>query len=132
MRKVLPLLMVFMLVFAACGGDDDDDDDVGGIEGADNCEDVGAVFLDEMQVLLDGLSDLTIADMSADEQPEALTNFEASGDEISAKADELGCTDDELATYLEDNVDELEADGPVAELILQGLEEGIQSGEIFE
>jgi hypothetical protein len=131
MRKILPLLLIFTLVLAACGGDDDDDDDVGGIEGAETCDEVGEVFLDEMQVLLDGLSDLSVADISSDEQPEALTEFDASIEEIGAKGDELGCTDEELATFLEENIDELEADGPVPELILQSLQEGIESGEIF-
>jgi hypothetical protein len=133
MRKLLPLLLVFILVLAACGGDDDDDDDsAGSIADAENCDEVGEVFLDEMQVLLDELSDMSITDISGDEQPEALTNFETSIDEISAKADELECSDEEMADFMRDNLDELEADGPVAELLLEGFREGVESGEIFE
>jgi hypothetical protein len=132
MRKLLPLLLVFMLVLAACGGDDDDDDDVGGIEDAESCDDVGNAFLDEMQVLLDELSDVSISDFSGDEQPEAMTNFESAIDDISAKADELECSDEEMADFLRDNLDELEADGPVAELLLDSFREGVESGEIFE
>ncbi len=130
MRKFLPLLLVFALALAACGGDDDDD--VGSIEDAETCEDVGDIFIDEMQVLLDGLSDVELSEFTGDEQPEAMTNFETAVDEISTKSDEIGCTDEEIQTILEDNVDELEADGPVAELLLQGFQEGIESGEIFD
>lgn len=130
MRKFLALMLVFMLVFAACGGDDDDD--AGSIEDADTCEDVGEIFMAEMQTLLDELSDVELSEFTGDTQPEAMTNFETSIDEISAKSDEIGCTDEEIQSFLEDNIDELEADGPVAELLLQGLQEGINSGEIFD
>jgi hypothetical protein len=136
MRKILPLLLVFMLVLAACGGDDDDDDDggAGGIEDAETCDEVAALFVDEMQVLLDELSDMSLSDFqsSTDEQPEAMTNFETRTEEIGNRGDELGCTDEDLAGYLEDNIDDLEADGPVPELLLQFLREGVESGEIFE
>ena len=130
MRKLLLALLVLTLVFAACGGDDDDD--VGSIEDAETCDDIGNVFLDETQTLLDELSDMDLADFTGDEEPEAMTNFQASIDEISAKSDEIGCSDEEIAEFLSDNIDELEAEGPVAELLLEGLREGIQSGEIFE
>jgi hypothetical protein len=130
MRKLLLALLVLTLVFAACGGDDDDD--VGSIEDAETCDDIGNVFLDETQTLLDELSDMDLADFTGDEEPEAMTNFQASIDEISAKSDEIGCSDEEIAEFLTDNIDELEAEGPVAELLLEGLREGIQSGEIFE
>ena len=129
MRKLLPLFLVFVLVLAACGGDDDDD--VGSIEDADSCDDVGEVFIDEMQTLLDELSDTDLADFTGSEQPEALTNFEASMDEISTKSDDIGCSEEEIQSFMEDNIDRLEADGPVAEILLQGFEEGIESGEIF-
>lgn len=126
------MLLVFVLVFAACGGDDDDDDDAASIAEADTCEEVGEFFLDEMQVLLDDLSDADLADLSGEEQPEALTNFEEAVGEISDKSDEIGCTDEEIQTFLEENVGDLEAEGPVAELLLQGFQEGIESGEIFD
>jgi hypothetical protein len=129
MRKVLSLFLVLMFVLAACGGDDDDD--VGSIEDAETCDQVGDVFINDMQTLLDELSDTQLSEFTGDSQPQALKDFETNIDEISAKSDEIGCTDEEIQTYMEDHVDELEADGPVAELLLQGFQEGIQSGEIF-
>lgn len=135
MRKLLPLLLVFMLVLAACGGDDDDDDDGGnggGAADAETCEDLGQAFLDEMQVLLDELSDMSLEEVSGDEQPEAVTNFENSAEEFGDRADDLGCSDEEMATILQDNIDQLEADGPVPELVLESVKQGIESGEIFE
>jgi hypothetical protein len=130
MRKLLPLFLVFVLVFAACGGDDDDDS-AGSIEDAKTCDDVGEVFIADMQTLLDELSDMSLTDFNGDQQPEALTNFETSINDISAKSDEIGCKDEDIQAYMEDNVDKLDANGPVAELILQSFKEGIKSGDIF-
>ena len=133
MRKFLPLLLVFALALAACGGDDDDDDDdVGSIEDAETCEDVGDVFIDELQVLLDELSELDVSAISGDEQPEAMTDFEQNLDGIDEKAQELGCEDEEMAEIIEGRVDDLEADGPLAEIVLEAFRSEIESGEVFE
>ena len=131
MRKILTLLLILMLVIAACGGDDDDDDDAGS-GSIDSCEDVGAAFIDELQTLMDGLSDMDIADLSGDEEPEVMTNFEARADELAQRTEDLDCSNEEMATYPEENFDELEANGPVAELMLQALEQEIESGNLFE
>lgn len=129
MRKLIPLFMVFVLVLAACGGDDDD---VGSVEDADSCEDVGDWFIDEMQVLLDELSDMNAEDIAGGEPPEALTTFEANIEELGEKSEELDCSDEEMTQILEDRVDELEAEGPLAQEILAGFEESIESGELFQ
>lgn len=133
MRKLLLLLLVLSLALAACGGDDDDDNgDAGTIEGAENCEDLGDVFIAELQTLLDGLSDLDISAISADEEPEAMTNFEENLDGMDEKAQELGCEDEDMAEILEDGVDDLEAEGPLAELVLESFRSEIESGDVFE
>ena len=133
MRKFLPLLLVFALALAACGGDDDDDDDdVGSIEDAETCEDIGDVFIDELQVLLDELSDLDVSAITDEDQPEAMTNFEENLNGIDEKAQELGCEDEEMAGIIEGRFDELEADGPLAEIVLDALRSEIESGEVFE
>lgn len=132
MRNLLALLLVFMLVIAACGGDDDDDDAPLSVETADTCEDVGDLFIDEIQTLLDELSGLDMSALASEDQPEALTNFEANAEEIEAKSSELGCSDEEMAEILQDRVDELEAEGPLAEMLLDGITEGVESGDVFE
>ncbi|CAN5584894.1 hypothetical protein BH23CHL2_BH23CHL2_10990 [soil metagenome] len=132
MRKLLALLLVLMLVIAACGGDDDDNDGALTVETADTCEDVGDLYIDEIQVLLDELSGLDMAALASEDQPEALTNFEANAEEIESKSNDLGCSEEEMAEILQDRVGELEAEGPVAEMLLDGITEGIESGTIFE
>ena len=132
MRIVLPLLLVFALALAACGGDDDDDNDVASVDDAETCEDIGDVFISEMQTLLDELSELDISDVSGDDQPEAMTDFEENLNGLDEKAQELDCSDEEMAEILEGRVDDLEADGPLAEIVLDAFRSEIESGEVFE
>lgn len=129
MRTILALLLVLMLAIAACGGDDDDDGASGDFE---TCDDVGAAVIDEIQTLLDDISQMDASAFTSDEQPEELTRFEERLEDLETQSDDIGCSDEDLATYLQDNFDELEADGQFAEIFLQALEEGIQSGEIFQ
>lgn len=134
MSKLFAVLMIAILIaLPACGGDDDDDDggDVGSVEDVETCEQLADLTIDEMQVLLNEISDMTLEDMQnmqGDEAPEPVRNFTEKGEEFQAKADEIGCDDAEYQTLIEDRVDQLEADGPVAELILEALE----SGSLFE
>ncbi len=131
MRRILPLLLVFLLVFAACGGDDGDDADAESAADAETCEQLGDLFIKDTQTLLDELSTMDLAEFTSEDEPEALTNFQSSIEEISSKSDELECSDEKLEQILTERVDELEAEGPVAELVLQSFQEGIESGEIF-
>lgn len=129
--KVLALLLAGMLVFAACG--DDDDGAVTNIDDAESCEDVADVTINEIQVFLDDLSEMELEEFSGDEEPQAFTDFKAEMDEAEAKAGELDCTEDEMAELVSDRFDELETDGPVAELILGELESTLESGgNVFE
>jgi hypothetical protein len=129
--KLFACFMIAILIaLPACGGGDDDDDggDVTSVEDVETCEQLADLTIDEMQVLLDGLSDMTLEDMQSGETPEPVSDFEAKGEEFQSKADEIGCDDAEYQSLIEDRVDQLEADGPVAELVLEAL----QSGSLFE
>lgn len=126
--KVLTLLLAGMLVFVVGCGGDDDDGDVTNIEDADSCEQVADFALNEVQLLLDDLSDMTLQDMGS-EEPESFTRFEEEMTKAEEKSGELDCSDEEMADHFEDGIDDLEADGPVAELILQGMQ---SEGDLFD
>ena len=121
MKKVLALLAALMLVFAACG-DSGGGGDIGSIGDCDDLVDEALVML---QDVLDELSDLSLEDAVAlgesDEEPEALRDLEERGTALEARATELNCSDEEMGAALVDRADELEANGPFAELILEGL-----------
>lgn len=122
MRKFIVLFSALALVLAACGGGDGE---VQSVEDAESCEDVADLSIDMMQDMLDELSDMTMADFSnSEEPPEALQEFESDSEELQNKADELGCSSEEMQSLLQERTDQLEAEGPIAEMILQQLQEG--------
>ena len=130
MSKMLAIVLMLSLIIAACGGDDDDDNGaVTNIEDAETCEQVADIAIAEIQNLLDAVSNLTMADLMSEDEPEALTNFETEFEAIGDKADEIGCSDEEMQGLFEDRVDSLTAEGPVGELLLQGLQTELVSGE---
>ncbi len=122
MNRLVAAICAAFMVFAACGDSSGGGGDPGSAESCDDLVDAG---IDLIQDVLDELSDLDLADIEAlgNEPPEALNDLETRGEELSQRAEELNCTDEELSQGLVDNLDQLEADGPFAELILQGLRE---------
>jgi hypothetical protein len=95
----------------------------GDIAAVSVCDNLVIETIAMLQDILDTLSELSIEDIAAlgDEEPEALRDLAERGDELSARADELDCSDAELSAGFFDHIDELEATGPFAELILEGL-----------
>lgn len=129
MNRLVAAICAAFMVFAACGDSSGGGGDPGSAESCDDLVDAG---IDLIQDVLDELSDLDLADIEAlgNEPPEALNDLEARGQELEERADELGCTDEELSAGLTARVDELEADGPFAELILEGIKsEGFDFSE---
>ncbi len=95
----------------------------GDIAAVSVCDNLVIETIAMVQDILDALSELSFEDIAAlgDEEPEALRDLAERGDELSARADELDCSDAELTAGFFDHIDELEATGPFAELILEGL-----------
>ncbi len=118
MKKVLAFIAALMLVGVACG-----DSGGGGVGSVDNCDDLVGEAIVMLQDVLDALSELSIEDITAlgDEPPAAIEDLEQRSDELEAKAIELNCDDDELGAGVVSRADELTADGPFAELILEGI-----------
>ena len=127
MRYVIVLSVA--VTMAACGGS-------GGPASpaeAENCAELvetGMVFVQDM---LDAVSELSLADigdLGEDELPPAFDELQARSEELESRGDELGCTDDELEAEFARRVGDLEADGPFAQLILEGMRsEGFGFGE---
>lgn len=115
------LVLVLALTAAACGGDDDDNGGSISVADATNCEQVVDAFMPILQDLLNSMSDLTMADLMSDTPPEPLADFEQRLDEVGNKSDELNCSDAEMASLLNNRVDDLTAEGPVAEFLLELL-----------
>jgi hypothetical protein len=122
--RLMSMALVLMLSFGAiaCGSDDEDDEPPTAAN-AETCEELADAFVGTMQGVLDAVSELSMEDIMAEEEPEVLGDFEQDLEDAEAKSEELDCSDDEMAELLNDRVDDLTADGPVAELVLQMLQE---------
>ncbi len=95
------------------------------------CEDVADFFIVRIQVLLDDLADVGLDEFTGDEAPPVMEAFETDLERLEEISDELGCTDEELNTLAAERVDQLTAEGPVAELLLQGIFDAATAGELF-
>lgn len=126
MVRILSLALVLMLAFGAvaCGSDDDDaDDEPLTVANADSCEELADASIGVMQNVLDAVSELSMADMMAEEEPDVFGDFEQDLENAEAKSNELNCSDEEMASLLEERVSNLTASGPVGEMVLQMLQE---------
>jgi hypothetical protein len=124
MRKVLALFLVLGLVLAACGGDDNGDggDSGDAVADAENCAAIADLATDQIQELLTDVEELSLDELAGDETPEALGTFETQMNEIQERATELNCSDEELSALMEERVGDLEANGLVAEALLEQLQ----------
>lgn len=120
----IALVAVLALAAVACGGDDEDDNAPVTVANAETCEQLMDAFIPVMQDLLDAVSDMSMADLMSDEEPEFLADFEDRMDEIGDKSDELDCQDDELQELLMERADQLTASGAVGELFLEAIRDG--------
>ncbi len=121
MKRTLALIFAGLLVFAACGDSGGGSDDPADATSCDDLVDSGLVLL---QDALDALSELSLEDIATlEDDPEALQDLETRGEALQTRATELGCDESELSASLSERVDELEANGPFAELILEGIKD---------
>jgi hypothetical protein len=123
MTRLLSFALVLMLALSvvACGSDDEDEEPT--IDNAETCADLMDAFMPVMQGVLDAVSDMSMAELMSEDEPEVLGEFEEDLDAIEAKSNELDCQDDELQALLLERVDQLTASGPVAELLLEMMNE---------
>ena len=125
MKKLIALLAALLVVFAACGdsgGSGGGEPDAGS---AGSCSALADEGIKLIQVLLDEVSDLSLADLQSfdEDPPEAFTNLETQGEALSARQDELGCSDEEMSTLFTAKLGDLRADGQFAEFLLDSLKE---------
>lgn len=88
-----------------------------------DCRDVVERILELFQVVLDEYGALSLADLAAaaEEPPEFLTRFERDSAEVEALRLQLGCSDEQIAEGIAEGLGQLQASGPAAELVLDGL-----------
>jgi len=125
MRKLIGLPLLFALVLAACGGDDGGGsyDDPEALESCDAVLDAG---VDLLQDTLDELADLDLTALNSEEPPAAFVELEAKGEALTARAQALGCSEEELDAGITARAGDLEVsdDNVVGQFILSAIQSG--------
>ncbi len=121
-HKFLMIFLVLSLALAGCaiGGDNEEDSAVS-IENAQTCEEVADYFAEVAQDFINDAEDAGMSALAAGMESEVVQEYLPQLERTQQKADELGCTEDEMRPLLSERVNELETDGPVGEFILQLL-----------
>lgn len=116
MRRLAAVLVSLSVVAAGCSSDT-------GASYSD-CDDLAQGGLDLLQDILDEVSDLSMEqflDAASQETPEFIAKYDSRADQLDAAQIDLGCTDDQLRSYLVDNINQLSASGAVGELMLEAI-----------
>ncbi len=105
MKRLIAMLCAALFVFAACGD-----------SGGGSCEDVAD---DTAEAIEDVFADLSIEDLLAagDELPPAVADFEAQFADLEERAEELGCTDEEMTALMDERLENLDLPAGIADLI---------------
>lgn len=116
-RSMIAVLSAMALTLAACGGDDDD------AAGGDSCEDLADEGIALIEDALSEAADLDLEEIAAagGEEPEFVTELQTKGEELEARQDELGCTEEEMDALMCDRIGDIEADGFFAEALTEEL-----------
>ncbi|MFQ5948664.1 MAG: hypothetical protein ACE5KX_07380 [Acidimicrobiia bacterium] len=131
MRRVSVLVAAGALILAACGGGDGGAKDPASIE---NCDELAEARFDLLQESIDAIDDLSpeqLASLGLEEEvPQVFANIEVRGEELEARAETLGCSEEQLTQYIVDNADRLEAKSDFGKLFVESIRGG--QVEVFE
>lgn len=112
MRKLFVLIAVLGLVAGSCGG--------GG--SADSCEGVADEAIGLIQNMIDGFDNMTLDDMMAMEgDPEFVTENTDKLDALQQKADDLGCSDEEMTALFEERAGDLKAESDIGQMMVDEI-----------
>ncbi len=123
MTRLAAALLALALVAAACG--DDGVADVGSLDSCEGLAAAGITLLQETIDLIDSLDPAALATLGeSDTTPPEFAELEARGDELTARADDIGCSDEEMASLMAERVGSLSSDSVFGQFILEGVRAG--------
>ena len=129
MKRLAVALLSLALVAAACG--DDDAVDAASLDSCEGLAGAGIALLQDTIDLIDGLDAAALAALGDEtETPPEFVALQTRGDEMSARADEIGCSDEEMAALLSERAGSLSADSVFGQFVLEGVRAG-EGGDFF-
>ncbi len=130
MKRTVTAVMALVLVLAACGGDDAAQDPAS-IDSCEGLAGAGIVLLQDTIDLIDSLDANALAALGeGDEVPPEFAEVEARGNELTERADAIGCSEEEMARLMADRAGDLSSDSVFGQFILEGIRSG--EGGFFE
>ncbi len=119
-RRILMLLLAFGLFAAACGGDSIT---------AENCDDVTDETMELFQRLIDDV-DAEFVDMSVEDflatggELPSVDRFKADAEKIDELATELGCSQSQIGSAVQERVNELTAESDLGRFVIDAIRAG--------
>jgi hypothetical protein len=117
-RTAFLLIVAFAFVLAACGGGQ-----------AQTCDELAEQTVELMQQLIDDVEE-EVGDTSVEELiatggglPSA-EGFEEDAEKIDERAEELGCTQSEIQSGVAARANQLEANTPVGQFLIEAIRDG--------
>lgn len=122
-------LLFLVLVAGACSGDD-----AANAASLGSCESLAGEGISLMQDaidLIDGLDSASFAALAEGaELPPEFAAVQTRAEEMIARADEIGCSDEDLAALLSERASSLSSDSVLGQIILEGVRAG-ESGDFL-
>jgi hypothetical protein len=115
---MLPLILVLAVTASACGG---------GLP--QTCDEVADETVKLMQGLIDNveeeLGDMSVEQLIASgEELPSVERFEEDAETIDERAEELGCTQTEIQNGVAARANQLEADTPIGQFLIEAIRDG--------
>ena len=129
MKRFAVGLLFVVLVVTACG--DGDAVDAASLDSCEGLADAGISLLQDTIDLIDGLDAAALVALGEDSEPlPEFTALQARGDEMTSRADQIGCSDEVMAALLAERASGLSADSVFGQFIVEGVRGG-DSGDFF-
>lgn len=129
MKRFATAVLCLSLMAAACG--DDDAADPASLDSCQGLAGAGVSLLQDTIDLIDGLDAAALASFGeGTDVPPEFRAIQTRGDELTARATEIGCSDEEMASLMSARAGDLSADSVFGQFILEGVRAG-EGGDFF-
>jgi hypothetical protein len=133
MRRTPTILLATLVVVAvaACGDDSGGSADPASLNSCESLADASIDLLQDTLDVVDSMSAEELAAMgSSEETPPELATIETRGTALEARAEDLGCTEEQMSSLMTARVDELSSDTVFGQFLIESIRAG--EGGFFE
>lgn len=133
MKRTASVLLATLLLVAvaACGDDDGGSANPASLDSCASLADASIALLQDTLDIIDSMSVEELAAMgSSEETPPELAAIEARGTALEERAENLGCTEEQMSSLMIARADELDSDSVFGQFLIESIRSG--EGSFFE